>query len=185
MKYRILFITLVLILAASGVVILTTKFSDLGKGKLIATPVPIAKWIKQDIPEDTKIDCDLFRWHDDYNSHVTFYADGTVLSTIHDPLHKVDKRGTGQISLEELKQILLKFADVDFFSLRSESNCVYNVNHPPTRPITECGQIDGIRVTISITMNGITNGITYGFLGKEFENLLELPVCGIRFIEEP
>lgn len=131
---------------------------------LTLTPVPSATWIAQGVPEDTVIECALTQSYKGRNSSVTIYADGTVNSAITDA-NQPDSfaaRGTGQISQDELKRIVLKFAELDFFSLNVRNGCVYNVNHPPDPSIRNCWEIDGSSMTISITIRGMSKSIEYG-----------------------
>jgi hypothetical protein len=116
------------------------------------------------MPEDTVIWCALTQSYKGENSSVTINADGTVNSAITDAMQpdSFAARGTGQISQDELKRIVLKFAEVDFFSLNVKNGCVYNVNHPPDPSIHNCWEIDGPSMTISITIRGMSKSITYG-----------------------
>jgi hypothetical protein len=120
-------------------------------------------WMAGDVPEDTKI---RYAWTPDRGTNhlVTISADGTVNCVISDAEQpdSYTARGASQISRAELEQIVLKFAKLDFFSLRVRDGCVYNVNRPPDFSACSCWVVDAGSVTISATIRGRSNYIEYG-----------------------
>ena len=90
---------------------------------------------------------------------LTIYADGSIESTI--PDLDTSASGTGEISQEELKRILIEFADSDFFSLDVKDGCVYNFRHPPSKGSEQVRATDATWVRITLTLHGETKSIYY------------------------
>jgi len=144
----------------------------IGKAAITTMPtsVPMDAWIAQGVPDDTVIKYDFWDMLGGQKLSVTIYADGTAECTndVRSSSGEWYASGTGQISQEELKRILIEFAKADFFSL-AVGDCVFNIKHPPSED-TECIPVlDAPGIEISLTIQGETNSIDYGE-GEEYSN---------------
>lgn len=142
----------------------------------IPTAVPIATWVAEGVPEDT-----IIKYRFEYGLLVpvsqlygdqlitavdkVIAADGTVTFTwqLNGPgKSRIIERG--QVSQDELKRLLLKFAEIDFYSLTNTDTslmyCVRYLSDPPwpedTKEILDDGQQI---VTVSLTMRGMQKTI--------------------------
>jgi hypothetical protein len=134
------------------------------------TPLPLARWVAQDIPADTLVTCKTVRtpFRGEYGS-VTISADGTVTGVIYDAvLDDPIAEGVGRISQAELRQVLLEFANADFFAVETVTEhgetCAYypqDLVDPGNHPYPET---DAPSVEISISVGGVSKSV-YAYLG--------------------
>jgi hypothetical protein len=139
------------------------------------TPVPIATWVAQSVPEDTFIEVRTYdygsplipppehkeEWLEALDSsfivHVDITADGVVTRTGFTAFY------TGRISQDELKRVVMKFAEIGFFSISERDNgCVYYVINPPN-PSASPMQYhdDDVKITMTIHIHGEKRSINY------------------------
>jgi hypothetical protein len=99
----------------------------------------------------------------DFSTLVDISADGTVSSAFGDPMSSGQwVEGAGRITQDELKALLLKFAEVDFFGHRvKDGACVYRASHPPD-PSLDRGETPYLPpVGLCITLHGTGKAILY------------------------
>jgi hypothetical protein len=99
----------------------------------------------------------------DFSTLVDISADGTVSSAFGDPMSSGEwVEGAGRIPEDDLKALLLKFAEVDFFGLRAEDDtCVYRTSHPPD-PSLDRGETPYFPpVGLCLTVHGAGKAILY------------------------
>ena len=155
------------------------------------TPVPIATWVAQGVPEDTVINCEVQQTFRGDDASVTITADGTVNSVIttHDIYPPATAQGTGRISQDEVKRILLKAAEVDFFSLHTvaiggfcRGDCVYHPQYLSDPTLKPTIYPDGACTTTSIAIHGMSRSIYhYGNCGKSALDELEGMILAIAY----
>jgi hypothetical protein len=85
------------------------------------TPVPIATWVAQGVPEDTVIRYGFSEPLEALSVDVVITANGvfTVTEQFGGRGSSDITQSTGQFQQDELREILLKFAEIDFFSITS------------------------------------------------------------------
>jgi len=139
------------------------------------TSVPIAAWVAQSVPEDTFIEARIYdfgrppvppaeheeEWLEAMDSsfiaHTAITADGTVTRKGFSGSYK------GQISQDELKQVVIKFAELGFFSISERDyGCVYYVTNPP-KPSASPTRIhaDDYKITITLHIHGEKRSIDH------------------------
>lgn len=127
-----------------------------------ATPPPIARWVEQAIPEDTEI---KYYWDDGNGStglSIRIQSNGNVSCEKRD----FDARTiqNTKMAVAELKQLLLKFAEIDFFAMITCGHgCVYYSTQPfqlPTRPY--CVVTDFDIEQIQFTIQGLRHNLWLG-----------------------
>jgi hypothetical protein len=137
-----------------------------------STPVSIAAWVAEGIPPDTLIqfhtfvdEFQPFPGVDAYGPEfIEIRADGAVRTTKWTEGSEAAAYGEGRVSQEELKALLLKFAESDFFGLQMEGPlCVHHVSRPPAAG-HESGLMPGapqIEIVTHITIGGAGKSIGY------------------------
>jgi hypothetical protein len=136
------------------------------------TPVPIAAWVAEGIPPDTLIQFHTFV--DEFHAFpgmeaygpefIEIRADGAVTAIMWAEGPEAASAVAGRIPQEELKTLLLKFAESDFFNLQMEGPlCVHHVSRPPAAG-HESGLTPGapqIQVVTHITIGGTGKSVGY------------------------
>jgi hypothetical protein len=126
------------------------------------TPVPIADWLEEGIPPDTFIRYQVAKVVD-FSVLVDISADGTVRSAVEDSTTLGGMiEGQGQITRDELRALLLKFAEVDFFGLEvAQGTCVYHSSRPPDPSLHPSASTDLSPVALCLTLHGTGKAILY------------------------
>jgi hypothetical protein len=144
---------LALILGALVVILLGGCVASAPAPPPTLTPVPIATWIAQSVPEDTVIRVEVSDWGlvqmPESPRWVTIAANGTVAGESDEK-----QKFTGQVSQDELVQLLMKVAEINFFAMSEASGgCVCYITNPPCTWDSPMEQ-DALKTRISISIHG-------------------------------
>lgn len=170
--FKIIVLALIALLAIScaasnptALPILTSTSAPIPTSTSLPTisPVPIATWIAYEIPSDTLIECRIVQTFRGMNRSVVINANGEYNSTsVHSEFPEENIQRAGRISKHEFERLILKFVEVDFFSIQilavrgsPNEQCAFHSQYL-TDPKRNRFEPDHPFVTTFICLNGMS-----------------------------